>query len=669
MKSETEEKLLELAELLGILTCYEDVRAQKVRADCHTLISLLKTMGVDLGDSPTTAAVEKAVEKICLRRLQRPLDHCMVYGSDQLLQIRIPEKGPQEVDFILATENQDIIEWTCTFTEQDLLKKETVAGLTFSHYVFQLPENLHYGYHSLTVAMNGDSTDCLLLVAPETCFLPDFLQKTKTWSVFTPVYALRSERNLGVGDWTDLRNLGEWILEKGGAGVATLPMHSLALEGNAFDISPYSPLTRLFWNELYIGLDQILETQDAKKFQEEAGRLRQSENVDYAAVWKLKKAGLKKAFQNLTKQDITKLKEETAISDPLLLEFATFRANTDHDEETSAEFYLYIQKIAHQQLTDLSRYMQSRGGMGLYLDLPLGSHSQGFDVEWFKDSFASGVAVGAPPDAFFSKGQNWGFPPIHPHKLRENKYLYLRELLGRNMSKAGVLRLDHVMGFHRQYWIPEGCSGQQGAYVSYPFHEIYAVLAIESHRHKCAVIGEDLGTVDPAVREHMQEKAVLGMYVLQLEVYTADALPTPSRHKVASLNTHDTPTFQAFTSGADIQLRVDLKISAQKQAEQESRERQECLKKLRQSFAGNTSEKSTDEDLLRQSHKFLAASESPHIVINLEDLWLETQPQNVPGTSTAENTNWQHKLKLPLVAIHKNSSINEQLEEIHNVRS
>jgi 4-alpha-glucanotransferase len=259
------------------------------------------------------------------------------------------------------------------------------------------------------------------------------------------------------------------------------------------------------------------------------------------------------------------------------------------------------------------------------------------------------VAGGAPPDRFFTKGQNWGFAPLNPVKARRSGHRQWIECLRHHMQFAGVLRIDHVMGLHRLYWIPQGMEASQGAYVQYPAEELYAVLSLESHRHQTSVVGEDLGTVPDYIRRNMQEHALRGMYVTQFEVDPNPhaALRPAAPRSYASMNTHDTATFASFWDAADIDDQIALGLLRAEEAEDDRRYRQSVKDALIQYLRSRSrlSEGDTTAGaVLRGCLLELAACPAEFVLVTLEDLWGERQPQNTPGT-VEERPNWRRKAK------------------------
>ena len=281
--------------------------------------------------------------------------------------------------------------------------------------------------------------------------------------------------------------------------------------------------------------------------------------------------------------------------------------------------------------------------------------------------FVTGAAAGAPPDPFFNKGQNWGFPPMHPERMREQGYAYWRAVLQTQLRYAGVLRLDHVMGLHRLYFIPSGVAATDGVYVRYHEAELYAVLALESQRHRATIVGEDLGTVPAEVRRAMAAHGVRRMFVVQFEAadHAQRPLGAVAAHAVASLNTHDMPPFRAYWETRDADLRKELGLidDADVEAARAARRRTAAALSRMLCAHHDLDARAARNALL----EYLARSQADIVLVNLEDLWLETEAQNVPGTST-ERPNWRRRLRLTLEEMRNDPEVNAVLTAIERAR-
>jgi 4-alpha-glucanotransferase len=295
-----------------------------------------------------------------------------------------------------------------------------------------------------------------------------------------------------------------------------------------------------------------------------------------------------------------------------------------------------------------------------------------FDAWYFRDLFLSGFSVGAPPDTFFRKGQKWGFPPVHPERARADGYRYFIDTLRSHLEYAGMLRLDHIMGLHRLYWIPEGFDADQGAYILNRAKELYAILVLEAHRSGATFIGEDLGTVPRAVRAVMKRRGVGRMYVLQSELRAdpSRAAGTVESDCLASLNTHDMPPFAAFWRDEDTRLLQSLGHLDEQAAGKIAAERGDHRNALMTYLEDEGRLKKGDLEISAitdASHRLLAASDASMVMVNLEDLWQEERPQNVPGT-THENPNWRRKSAYSLEDIKRSKGVGARLRELDLLR-
>ena len=367
--------------------------------------------------------------------------------------------------------------------------------------------------------------------------------------------------------------------------VGTLPLYP-TYPG---DPSPYLPVSKLAWNELYVeplDLPELERSPEARQvldspaWAEAVTAARQAVLVDYPAVLANQRRVLEPLARTLFSTPSARRDELERFVEgrPELAAYARFRAAGDvfgtawsawpgsragrvpdtGVSEDDVHYHLYAQWAAEHQLAAASRAGTDGPGAGrpgLYLDYPIGVHPSGFDPWWSPGSFASGVHGGAPPDDFFAGGQDWAFPPVHPEAERRLGYRYTRAALDQALRHAAVLRVDHVMGLHRLYWIPTGFDGAHGAYVRYPDDELRAIVAVEADRAGASVVGEDLGTVPDEVRQHMATDGMLRSWVFQFEASPEDPLADPPELSLASLGTHDLPRFAAFWSAEDVDER------------------------------------------------------------------------------------------------------------------
>jgi 4-alpha-glucanotransferase len=478
--------------------------------------------------------------------------------------------------------------------------------------------------------------------------------------------------------------------------VGTLPLLSSFLD-QPFDPSPYAPVSRLFWNELFIDVDRVPEAQGpgaagnimgSPRFRKEIGRVRRSRLVDYRALAALKREVLQALADTFFRGPGNRRRETLARflrERPEIRSYATFRAAAERHrtgwqewpspgrdgriptpdvDPLAVRYHQYVQLVAEEQLRASRR---GEPGRGLYIDLPVGVNPGGYDTWRFRTAFAQGASAGAPPDLFFAEGQDWGFPPMHPDRARDDGYAYFRATVSNLLRHAAMLRIDHAMGLHRMYWIPRGLEATAGVYVRYRPEELYAVLTLESHRAGVPIVGEDLGTVPPDVRPAMSRHGVLRSYVLQLEALTRSGL-RGDRESLASLNTHDMPPFRAFWEGLDIEDRLDRglidRASARTERAERATQRRMLRDRLREAgFRVGKDARSVGAGSLR----YLAAGPSKVVVVNLEDLWGETEPQNRPGTGS-EQPNWRRKAARTIEQARSDPVVRGTLEEINGLR-
>lgn len=555
-----------------------------------------------------------------------------------------------------------------------------------------LPD-LPAGYYDLIFALRSGEKRSMLISAPRKFYG----ELTRQWGLFVPLYAVHSEQSWGAGNFSDWQGLAQWVGKHGGAVVGALPIMSTFLDRPKCEPSPYSPVSRLFWNEFFIDVPELPEFKrsaaarravESARFQAAVRRFRASEWIDYSAEWASRREILSILAREFFSADSPRRAEfdRFLLARPEVRDYARFRAACDQSgvswqaweaqaragklrsrdyDETAAEFYAYSQWAAHEQIN--AALAACRGaGVKFYLDLPVGIDADGYDAWRFRDFFVRGVSAGAPPDCVFTQGQNWGLAPLHPRCIRELRYRYLIDYLRFQMRQTGLLRIDHVMGLHRLWWIPHGFPASAGAYVRYPADELYAILSVESHQSQTTLIGENLGTVPPEVNVSMDRHGLRRMYVVQGELPATGPLPQPETRVAASVNTHDMPMFAAHWQGLDILDRRDLGWIPSRDVPREKRQRAERRQNLmrflrKQGLLARRA--SSRQAVLEGVLKFLARSPAETVLVTLEDLWGEERPQNVPGTST-ERPNWRRKMSKTLEELRADPTVIAWLQSL-----
>jgi 4-alpha-glucanotransferase len=515
------------------------------------------------------------------------------------------------------------------------------------------------GYHRLIVESAGQRETSNVIAAPvEAWRRPG---EHRSWGVGTHLAALRSARSRSLGDLRDLETLCRWVGERGGDLVTALPLVP-TFNTDPPEPSPYSPVSRLLWSELILDLGQAHRPTPAPPA------------LDVTRG----DAEVRAALARHPVPPSSELDEE-------LIRYARFRgaqvrlgrnwrdwpaaarAGNPTPDQVDAEeerFHLVAQTLVRRQLHDL-RERLDHDGFRLGLDLAVGVHPDGYDP-WSRQAlFADGMSVGAPPDQGFPSGQDWGFSPVLPGASRNEGHRYLAASIGHQAGLAGVLRVDHIMAWTRLYWIPHGFGLHDGTYVSYPAEELFAVLSLESNRHRCEVVGENLGTVPREIYQALPRHRIWGMYLAMFQASDGPDVAPPTAADMALVGSHDTPTFAGWIKGNDIAERVRLGLLAEAKVAAVTEERQRAVEWLAAQLH------STPEDpraFLAALLEWLGHSDSPLVVPWLEDLWLEEESVNLPGTPSYVRPNWQRPMRALLDQILADPDVDDLLRRLDHAR-
>ena len=537
--------------------------------------------------------------------------------------------------------------------------------------VIAWPQEIPVGSYRLHLADSGCSEEVPLIVAPPRAFGGDF---DRSWLLAVQLYGVRSVRNWGMGDFTDLEALIELANDLGADGIGLNPLHAL-FDDRPADCSPYSPNSRLFLNALYIDVAKIPEfsADGFPEADETTPRLRQSPIVDYVAVAGLKWRALRSAFTRFSaeaksarREDFAKFCAERA---PLLSRFACFEVlrhrfskpwwewpeewrQPDDDncaglrtgpDRREVEFVEFVQWVADQQLRSCKQLADYLGmKVGLYLDVAVGVQSDGFDAWNEQAAISRHLAVGAPPDPLNTVGQNWGLAGFNAAGLAKQSFAPFRDMLRASMRHAGAIRLDHVLGLKRLYLVPLGFAADSGVYVQMPFEALLAVTAQESVAHACVVIGEDLGTVPEGFREQMADWGIWSYLVMMFERDDHGRFRGPDHYAANALvtfNTHDLSTYAGWRSFSDLKLKRSLGIDPGESDDA----RWHALTMLNDVLRHNGIERHD----LNAVVTFLSRTKSRLLAISLEDLLGVIDQPNIPGTVN-EHPNWRQRLPLAI---------------------
>ncbi len=718
----TAAEIASLGRLCGIAPEYWDNFGGRHRAPLSTIQALLSAMGVSWEEP------EGRRQELSRRRLGpwgRFLEPVKVLAPSSRGRLHfflwapsVNLPSPIRIEATVQGEGDSgrVLDWQEEFASPATTASRAVPGGVRHRLELRLPRELPLGYYELQLRVEAEgraeSGRSRLLVAPDHAYFPGCLAGgRRLWGFNLPLYAMRSAGNWGIGDFRDLTALLDWAATLGAVFVGVNPLHAPA-PLPAADPSPYAPTSRLFHNFLYLDLEQVPEMEFCpearellanREFQASLARLRQGPLVPYSQVFHLKFRVLELLFQAFWKEHGppeapgSRRGEEFAAvlrqGGAILQRFGEFAALADHFQQgdwrrwpeeyrqpgnpvvaawarerpRQIRLHQYAQWLAAGQLQEVISAAAHRQGLPftLYQDLALGVVAGSFDTWAHPELFARGAAIGAPPDAFNPKGQNWGISPIIPQALRESGYQLFIDALRANAPAGGMLRLDHVMGLFRLLWIPSGEEAGQGAYVHYPARELLAVLALESVRRRTLIIGEDLGTVTPRMRRELGRLGVFSYRVFYFERDAAGHCLAPESYPaqaVAAVTTHDLPTFTGFWQGSDLAFKRQAKLYpeaglAEADSAARQRHRLELLEALKSrgllpEEAGNPDPKvepraaapaEAEAEVRKGVLEYLAQSSAALLEVRLEEVFGWPEQQNFPGPDM-EHPNWRGRL-------------------------
>jgi 4-alpha-glucanotransferase len=675
------ELLQRLAERHGVRTVYQGWNRLPQLVSPETLIKVLAALGIPAGSND---AIEQSLRDAELAPWRRTLPPAVVTPSGLTATVPVHVPDGAAVRLLILTEDGRELE----ARQRDVwVDPREVDGVLIGEATFEIPADLELGWHRLRAEGDGFSAEAALVVVPPRLETAAELEVRRGWGLATQLYSVRSRRSWGIGDFADLADLAAVAGARGADYVLVNPLHA-AEPIPPMEPSPYSPSTRRFFNPLYIRIEAIPElaylkprkraridqlAEQARVLNKDGERLHRDEvyTGKLAALELLyhvpRTASRQRAFQEFCHSagagldDFAlwcALREDRAADDPLWRDPAA-AVGTPLIEDLRRElapridFHRWLQWICDEQL-EAAQLAAQRAGMrlGVVHDLAVGADLSSADAWTLRDVLAPGVSVGAPPDMYNQLGQLWNQPPWHPTRLAEAGYQPFREMISTVLRHAGGVRVDHILGLFRLWWIPEGNSPKDGAYVTYDHDALIGILALEAHRAGAVLIGEDLGVFEPWVRDYLAERGILGTSILWFE-YDGDAPLAPERYRrqaLSSVNTHDLPPTAGYLAGDHVDLRGRLGLLA-RPIEEEHAEHEAMLGKmfalLREHGLLPADGIATEEQQVEGLHKLLAKSPSCLLGVALVDAVGERRVQNQPGTSAAVYPNWQVPLGDP----------------------
>jgi len=682
--------LVRLAAAYGIDPLYLDVWGAQAAAPEPTLRALLAAMGVAADGDAAVAEALREVEERPRREFLPP-----ALAVDAGARIEVPLGAP-------AGPASARVAWTLTDERGEALAGDAVAGRREGdgRFAFALAAPPEAGYYDLAAECGGASGSLRLIVAPERCFMPqEALGPDRAWGVAAQLYGLRSHRNWGMGDFSDLAQLCEAAAGAGADIVGVNPLHAL-FPADAGAYGPYRPSSRQTLNVLYVDPDAAPEMAgcpDAHaliggiELRDRLRAVRSGPLVDYAEVWALKRPilellfatfrsrspeGARRAAFEAFRRERGEALRRQALFDALQERFlAEDRANwswrnwpeafrradapavaafaREHAERV--DFHEYLQWLADEQLAGAQREARENGmRIGLFQDLAVGVHPEGAATWAFPDATPTGASVGAPPDLMNRRGQNWGLAAPSPASLRATAFAQFAADLRATMRHAGAVRIDHAFGLRRLFWIPDGAPPRDGAYVRYPFDALLRIVKLESRRNRCLVVAEDLGTLPEGFQDALAGAGALSYRVLWFEQDGEACRPAEAWPELAlaAATTHDLPTVAGFWVSRDLDWRdrLDLHPDAEtggRMREERGRElaRLAAALGLPPEFAG-----AAPDDLVLRAYRYLAGTPCRLLLATLEDVLEETEAPNLPGT-VDQHPNWRRRLPLPVEEI------------------
>jgi 4-alpha-glucanotransferase len=682
--STTSPALLELATRYGVAADYEDWTGRRIAVPESTLVAVLDALGVDARTEDRRAEALRAHDR---QYWQRSLPPIVIGRAGTTATFWVHVTHGDAVEVSLALEDGSV--------RSGLRQLENnrppydLGDRLVGEATFELPADLPLGYHRLHLRVGAFQADAPVVITPATLALPTRLGARRTWGLAVQLYSVRSENSWGTGDLTDLTDIAVWSAARHGAGFVLInPLHAAAPTA-PMEPSPYLPTSRRFVNPLYLRVDAIPEYAAARgrgRISKTQARINQRAvrggRIDRDTVWRTKRAVLEEIYRvpRSAGRDIAyaayRAREGRSLDD-----FATWCALAErygsdwhtwpaelqhprHDEVTAfaaahadrVDFHRWLQWQLDDQLTGAQATATQVGmELGIMTDLAVGVDANGADAWSLQEVLALGVSAGAPPDEFNQLGQDWSQPPWRPDRLVEHAYEPFRAVVNTALRHSGGVRIDHIIGMFRLWWIPKGAPPTEGTYVRYDHEAMIGIIALEAHRAGAVVVGEDLGTVEPWVRDYLRDRGLFGTSILWFES-DSDGGPLPAErwreYCLSSVTTHDLPPTAGYLAGEHVRLREELDLLT-RPADQELADDRAAqaawfdeLRRVGLLEPGSGSTEPDTDTVVLALHRYLGRTPSKLLSLSLADAVGDLKTQNQPGT-TDEYPNWRVPLSGP----------------------
>lgn len=707
-----------LASQRGIASTYVDAWGKPSSSPDESKIKLLKAMGYN---TESDEALSQQIDDEITSQWLTSLDPVLVCQDSIPLQfsVRVPILTANQ-EHTLTVNFEDGEQQSIVFTpvEFELNAVDEIDEVEYQQYWVTTDVSMPMGYHELALSLDNIELDtCRYISVPQRCYIPETINSgKKIWGLSVQLYCVRSTLNWGIGDFSDLRTLVEQAANNGADFIGLNPIHAL-YPSHPDACSPYGPSSRRWLNSLYIDVTEIPTFDEpeiqswfnSSEVQNELEELRALEFIDYENVARIKYTALKKVFTAYRKKYLSKntrqnksfktfVKQGGKSLETLSICEALQDTLTDQGKDAwgwpvfpeeyrdfespsvttfakkhkhLVQFYQFLQWVATQQFEAASEKAIDCGMLvGLYRDLAVGVSEGSAEIWGNKELYCTDASIGAPPDVLGPLGQSWGLPPMDPQKLYEQQYQPIIDLFQANMKNSGALRIDHVLGLMRLWWVYKGDDANLGTYVHYPVDDLLGILALESVRNNSLVIGEDLGTVPQEMRDKLANNGIHSYRIFFYEKAPDGGYFSPSHYPVQSmctLTTHDMPTLSGFWHCDDFELGRELGVYPDPDTLNDLySERHENKQKILDTLHGHQSlpehisrdinfvGMSTELNYSMQTH--MASGSSALLSLQLED-WLQMdKPVNIPGTFK-EYPNWKRKLSRNLEDIFSDQSI------------
>ena len=695
------------ADQSGINRDYWDISGRRHEISPAARRKILESLGWPTGD---LGALERQRIDVFERDSIYPLlITAVISESEKSIPLTLEQTAEGSISYEVLLEDGQSLSGSIHTSQLPVERHVHLDHRHWKTYRFALPAGMPLGYHAIRCSLNDSFLgEGQITVCPDRAYLPEWLANGgKTAGFNITLYGLRSERNWGCGDFTDLHALVDWARHDVGFSFIGLnPLH--AIHNRApYNTSPYLPNSIFYKNWIYIDIESVEEfsrCRCAQKLRRSAAteaklrELREAEFVQYSAVDKLKRTFLRVLYREFRRSRHADAERSQAFHSycqeegDLLNRFALYCALDQvlhkrdknvwtwrqwpaeyQDPESKAcrqfageyarsiEFYKYVQFALQIQLTGAQRRAKEAGmPIGLYHDLAVATDNSGSDLWSYRDFYVQGCRVGSPPDDFSPNGQDWAFPPPNTLAHRDSGYRLYRESIRKIVNSGGALRIDHVMRLYRLFWIPDGFDALEGTYVIDRATDLLRILALESVRSQNIIVGEDLGTVTDEMREGFARFGILSYRLFWFEKRQSDGSFKHSdeypRQALVASSTHDLPTLAGFWIGRDIEARKNAGLiddgESWRQRDERKCEKQRILDVLHEEhllphhYLRNAEDVAeVDGELHNAVVSFLAQAPSLLLLLNGEDFTKEENQQNLPG-STAEYPNWQRKMKV-----------------------